>query len=85
MLLSYQQGRYLWWWLADSAVGFRASFYGYLLPLLLMVDGFGGCTEALRNQRDMPLRSRPWEYLIPYYVGALSLEKQTKKQIELYS
>ena len=27
---------------ADSAVGFRASFYGYLLPLILMVIALVG-------------------------------------------
>ena len=35
---------------ADSAVGFRASFYGYLLPLILMVIALVGGALLIQKQ-----------------------------------
>ena len=51
---------------ADTAVGFRASLYGYLLPLILMVVTLVGVLAATHSEGLAALSALG--ILIPYYV-----------------
>lgn len=51
---------------ADTAVGFRASLYGYLLPLILMVVTLVGVLAATHSEGLAAVSALG--ILIPYYV-----------------
>lgn len=51
---------------ADTAVGFRASLYGYLLPLILMVVTLVGVLAATHSEGLAALSALG--ILMPYYV-----------------
>lgn len=50
---------------ADTAVGFRASLYGYLLPLILMVVTLVGVLAATHSEGLAAVSALG--ILIPYY------------------
>ncbi len=50
---------------ADTAVGFRASLYGYLLPLVLMVAALVGVVKATQSEAAAALSALG--ILVPYY------------------
>lgn len=64
---------------ADSSVGFRASLYGYLLPLLLMVVTLI-MVLALSHSEDMAALSA-LGILIPYYLILYFFRNYLKKRL----
>ena len=52
---------------ADTAVGFRASLYGYLLPLLLMVVALVAVLKITQSEGYAAVSALG--ILIPYYIG----------------
>ena len=52
---------------ADASVGFRASFYGYLLPLVLMVASLVVVMKVTESEGAAALSAVG--ILIPYYIG----------------
>ena len=57
---------------ADTAVGFRASLYGYLLPLILMVVTLVGVLAATHSEGLAALSALG--ILMPYYVLLFLME-----------
>ena len=64
---------------ADSAVGFRASFYGYLLPLMLMVIALVGVLKATHSEGAAALSALG--ILIPYYVVLYLFRNKLKNKL----
>ena len=64
---------------ADSAVGFRASFYGYLLPLILMVIALVGVLKATHSEGAAALSALG--VLIPYYVVLYLFRNKLKNKL----
>ena len=64
---------------ADSAVGFRASFYGYLLPLILMVIALVGVLKATHSEGAAALSALG--ILVPYYVVLYLFQKMILKPL----
>ena len=64
---------------ADSAVGFRASFYGYLLPLILMVIALVGVLKATHSEGAAALSALG--ILIPYYVVLYLFRNKLKNKL----
>ncbi len=61
---------------ADTSVGFRASLYGYLLPLLLMVATLVVVLLASRQEAFAALSALA--VLIPYYIGLYLFRSRLK-------
>ena len=64
---------------ADSAVGFRASFYGYLLPLILMVIALVGVLKATHSEGAAALSALG--ILVPYYVVLYLFRNKLKNKL----
>ena len=64
---------------ADASVGFRASLYGYLLPLLLMVATLVVVLRTTRSEGVAALSALG--VLIPYYIGLYLLRHQLKRKL----
>lgn len=64
---------------ADSAVGFRASLYGYLLPLLLMVVTLIALLAITKSEGIAALSAIG--VLAPYYLMVYLLRNQIKNKL----
>ena len=64
---------------ADATVGFRASFYGYLLPLILMVATLVVVMKAAGSEGAAALASIG--ILIPYYVMLYIFRNKLRNQL----
>lgn len=64
---------------ADSAVGFRASLYGYLLPLVVMVVVLVAVLKATRSEGLAAVSALG--VLIPYYIGLYLLRGKLKGRL----
>ena len=64
---------------ADSAVGFRASFYGYLLPLILMVIALVGVLKATHSEGAAALSALG--ILVPYYMVLYLFRNNLKNKL----
>lgn len=64
---------------ADSAVGFRASLYGYLLPLLLMVITLIALLAFTKSEGIAALSAIG--ILVPYYLMVYLLRNQIKNKL----
>lgn len=64
---------------ADSAVGFRASLYGYLLPLLLMVVTLIALLAITKSEGIAALSAIG--VLVPYYLMVYLLRNQIKNKL----
>lgn len=64
---------------ADSAVGFRASLYGYLLPLAVMVVTLIVVLQITANEGIAALSSIGM--LVPYYVLLYIFRDRMKKRL----
>lgn len=64
---------------ADSAVGFRASLYGYLLPLLLMVATLVALLAITKSEGIAALSAIG--VLAPYYLMVYLLRNQIKNKL----
>lgn len=64
---------------ADSAVGFRASLYGYLLPLVVMVVALVAVLKATRSEGLAAVSALG--VLIPYYIGLYLLRGKLKSRL----
>lgn len=64
---------------ADSAVGFRASLYGYLLPLLLMVITLIALLAITKSEGIAALSAIG--VLVPYYLMVYLLRNQIKNKL----
>ena len=65
---------------ADTVVGFRASLYGYLLPLVLMVLTLVIVMKALASEGAAALSAIG--ILIPYYIGLYLFRNKLRKRLE---
>ena len=66
--------------IADASVGFRASLYGYLLPLLLMVVTLVAVL-AISHSEGMAALSA-LGILIPYYLILYAFGNRLKKRLQ---
>ena len=64
---------------ADTAVGFRASLYGYLLPLILMVVTLVGVLAATHSEG--PAAVSALGILIPYYVLLFLMRNKLRNRL----
>lgn len=64
---------------ADAAVGFRASLYGYLLPLLLMVVTLIALLAITKSEGIAALSAIG--VLVPYYLMVYLLRNQIKNKL----
>ena len=64
---------------ADTAVGFRASLYGYLLPLILMVVTLVGVLAATHSEGLAVLSALG--ILMPYYVLLFLMRNKLRNRL----
>lgn len=64
---------------ADTAVGFRASLYGYLLPLLLMVVVLVAVLKITQSEGYAAVSALG--ILIPYYIGLYLLRNKLRNKL----
>lgn len=64
---------------ADTAVGFRASLYGYLLPLILMVVTLVGVLAATHSDGWAALSALG--ILMPYYVLLFLMRNKLRNRL----
>lgn len=64
---------------ADTAVGFRASLYGYLLPLILMVVTLVGVLAATNSEGLAAVSALG--ILIPYYVLLFLMRNKLRNRL----
>lgn len=64
---------------ADTAVGFRASLYGYLLPLILMVVTLVGVLAATHSEGLAAVSALG--ILIPYYVFLFLMRNKLRNRL----
>lgn len=64
---------------ADTAVGFRASLYGYLLPLVLMVVSLVAVLEITQSEGYAAMSALG--ILIPYYIGLYLLRNKLRNKL----
>lgn len=64
---------------ADTAVGFRASLYGYLLPLILMVVTLVGVLAATHSEGLAAVLALG--ILIPYYVLLFLMRNKLRNRL----
>lgn len=64
---------------ADTAVGFRASLYGYLLPLILMVVTLVGVLAATHSEGWAALSALG--ILMPYYVLLFLMRNKLRNRL----
>lgn len=64
---------------ADTAVGFRASLYGYLLPLVLMVVTLVGVLAASHSEGLAAVSALG--ILIPYYVLLFLMRNKLRNRL----
>ena len=64
---------------ADTAVGFRASLYGYLLPLLLMVVALVAVLKITQSEGYAAVSALG--ILIPYYIGLSLLRNKLRNKL----
>lgn len=64
---------------ADTAVGFRASLYGYLLPLLLMVVALVTVLKITQSEGYAAVSALG--ILIPYYIGLYLLRNKLRNKL----
>lgn len=64
---------------ADAAVGFRASLYGYLLPLMVMVATLIAVLKATHSEGAAALSALG--VLAPYYVVLYLFRNRLKKRL----
>lgn len=64
---------------ADTAVGFRASLYGYLLPLILMVVTLVGVLAATHSEGLAALSALG--ILMPYYVFLFLMRNKLRNRL----
>lgn len=64
---------------ADTAVGFRASLYGYLLPLILMVVTLVGVLAATHSESLAALSALG--ILMPYYVLLFLMRNKLRNRL----
>ena len=64
---------------ADTAVGFRASLYGYLLPLILMVVTLVGALAATHSEGMEAVSALG--ILIPYYVLLFLMRNKLRNRL----
>ena len=64
---------------ADTAVGFRASLYGYLLPLILMVVTLVGFLAATHSEGLAAVSALG--ILIPYYVLLFLMRNKLRNRL----
>lgn len=65
---------------ADASVGFRASLYGYLLPLLIMVVALVTVLSITKSEGAAALSALG--ILIPYYIGLYLLRNRIKRKLQ---
>lgn len=65
---------------ADASVGFRASLYGYLLPLVMMVIALVAVLSITRSEGAAALSALG--ILIPYYIGLYLLRGKIKNKLQ---
>ena len=63
----------------DTAVGFRASLYGYLLPLILMVVTLVGVLAATHSEGLAAVSALG--ILIPYYVLLFLMRNKLRNRL----
>ena len=64
---------------ADASVGFKASIYGYILPLLLMVVTLIIVLQATQSEVAAALSALG--ILFPYYLGLYLMRNQLKRKL----
>ncbi len=64
---------------ADTAVGFRASLYGYLLPLVLMVVSLVVVLKITQSEGYAAMSALG--ILIPYYIGLYLLRNKLRNKL----
>lgn len=64
---------------ADTAVGFRASLYGYLLPLVLMVVALVAVLKITQSEGYAAVSALG--ILIPYYIGLYLLRNKLRNKL----
>ena len=64
---------------ADTAVGFRASLYGYLLPLILMVVSLVAVLKIMQSEGYAAVSALG--ILIPYYIGLYLLRNKLRNKL----
>lgn len=64
---------------ADTAVGFRASLYGYFLPLLLMVVVLVAVLKITQSEGYAAVYALG--ILIPYYIGLYLLRNKLRNKL----
>ena len=64
---------------ADTAVGFRASLYGYLLPLILMVVSLVAVLKITQSEGYAAVSALV--ILIPYYIGLYLLRNKLRNKL----
>lgn len=64
---------------ADTAVGFRASLYGYLLPLILMIVTLVGVLAATHSEGLAAVSALG--ILIPYYVLLFLMRNKLRNRL----
>ena len=64
---------------ADTAVGFRASLYGYLLPLILMVVSVVAVLKITQSEGYAAMSALG--ILIPYYIGLYLLRNKLRNKL----
>lgn len=64
---------------ADTAVGFRASLYGYLLPLILMVVSLVAVLKITQLEGYAAMSALG--ILIPYYIGLYLLRNKLRNKL----
>lgn len=65
---------------ADASVGFRASLYGYLLPLLIMMVALVAVLSITKSEGAAALSALG--ILIPYYMGLYLLRNRIKRKLQ---
>ena len=64
---------------ADTAVGFHASLYGYLLPLILMVVSLVAVLKITQSEGYAAMSALG--ILIPYYIGLYLLRNKLRNKL----
>lgn len=64
---------------ADTIVGFRASLYGYLLPLILMVVALVAVQKTTQSEGLAAVSALG--ILIPYYIGLYLLRNKLQNKL----
>lgn len=64
---------------ADTIVGFRASLYGYLLPLILMVVALVAVLKTTQSEGLAAVSALG--ILIPYYIGLYLLRNKLQNKL----